>query len=129
MRELRTNPVERKDRHDVSEINEIKYVYIDKYGILHASDFEDWAYEYGNGKYIATDEISTNHGYFVVNGIQIKIYGAGEGYVYRTKEAKEADVRYNVTEGPIKGSNFEHVALPVEVKDAYRIANSFYVML
>lgn len=129
MRELRTMEIARKDRHDASEITDVKYVYIDKYGILHASDFEDYAYAYGNGKYVATDEVSTNHGFVVINDVQVKIYGAGEGYVYRSKEAKEKDVRLNVTDGVIEGTTFEHVTLLPEIKEVYRIASEFYMML
>lgn len=129
MRELRKDAVEKKDRHDVSEITATKYVYQDKYGILHASDFEDTAYYYSTGAYVATDEITTNHGYPVINGVQVKLYGAGEGYVYTSKYARDNDIRCNVTDHPIEGTKFEHVDLSSDVKEAYRIANEFYMML
>ena len=78
---------------------------------------------------MATDEVGTAHGFIVINDVQVKIYGAGEGYVYRSKEAKEKDIRLNVTDGVIEGTTFEHVTLLPEIKEVYRIANEFYMML
>ena len=78
---------------------------------------------------MATDEITTSHGYPVINGVKVKLYGAGEGYVYTSKGARDNDIRCNVTDHPIEGTKFEHVDLSSNVKEAYRIANEFYMML
>lgn len=129
MRELRHNVMIKKDRHDASEITATKYVYQDGYRILHASDFEDEASYCGKGVYVATDEIATNHGYAVINGIQIKLYGGGKGYVYTSKEARDNDIKLKVADVAVSGSKFEHVDLSDDVKEAYRIASEFYEML
>lgn len=129
MRELRRSVIALKDRHDKSEITATKYVYQDKYGILHASDFEDYASQYGNGVYVATDEVATNHGYAVINGVQINLYGGGKGYVYTSKESKNNDIRLIVSDTPVAGGKIDHANLSAEVMKAYKIASEFYVML
>ena len=129
MRELRRNVIVLKDRHDESEITATKYVYQDKYGILHAVEFEDKASYYGNGVYVATDEVGVQGGYAIINGVQIKLYGGGEGYVYTSKEARDNDIKLKVSDVPVAGEKFEHVELTTQVMDAYRIASEFYIML
>lgn len=129
MRELRRNVIVLKDRHDESEITATKYVYQDQYRILHASEFEDKASHYGNGVYVATDEVEAQGGYAIINGIKIKLYGGDEGYVYTSKEARNNDIKLKVSDVPVAGEKFEHVDLDPQTKEAYRIASEFYAML
>lgn len=69
-------------------------VYIDKYGILHASKLAAHVKEETNGKVMVTDEVTAEGGYVYFNGRKAIIYGAGEGYVYLTKAARDEDCRY-----------------------------------
>ena len=71
-------------------------VYIDKYGILHASKLAAHVKEETNGKVMVTDEVTAEGGYVYFNGRKAIIYGAGEGYVYLTKAARDEDCRYLV---------------------------------
>jgi len=61
----------------------IVYLYKDKYGLLHATSWEDTAAEFG--RYIATDEVEEREGLPFVYGSVYTIFGAGDGFVYLTK--------------------------------------------
>ena len=105
MRELIKAKLELKDRHSkfVKDANGkdvpipddgVVFAYIDEYGILHASEYADIASTYGNGKFMITDEITAKNGYPVYNGTVYTIYGAGEDYVYLSKNKAE-DAKYH----------------------------------
>lgn len=70
----------------------IVYLYKDKYGLLHATSWEDAAAEFG--KYIATDEVEEREGLPFVNGSVYTIFGAGDGYVYLTKNKNDDSMFY-----------------------------------
>ncbi|MEA4973748.1 MAG: hypothetical protein VB119_11365 [Candidatus Metalachnospira sp.] len=102
MRELMESDIERADAHHrytyeygkKKEIPEsgVAYLYKDKYGLLHATHWEDIAAGYG--KYIITDEVEEKEGLPFVNGSVYTIFGAGEGYVYLTKN-KNSDAKFH----------------------------------
>lgn len=102
MRELVEKEMERADAHHKYTYDKGKkekkadsgvvYVYKDKYGLLHATCWEDVAAGYG--RYIITDEIGENDGLPFVNGSVYTIFGAGEGYVYLTKN-KDATSKFH----------------------------------
>lgn len=108
-------------------------LYIDKYGILHASKSKENAMAYAIGKIMITDEASSDHGKPVFNGVPIDIYGAGDGYVYISKEAKEKDIKYLTLEETYRlpeGQNsvsVHHKDMPKAERKAYRLANEFYL--
>lgn len=102
MREVMEREIERADAHhkyiyadgkkkEVQDSGTV-YLYKDKYGLLHATHWEDIAAEYG--KYIATDEVCEKEGLPFVNGSVYTIFGAGEGYVYLTKN-KNNDAKFH----------------------------------
>lgn len=52
----------------------MKFAYIDKGGIMHVTEREDWAKEYSaNGKYVKTDAAASG-GYPLEGGEQIIVY-------------------------------------------------------
>ena len=59
----------------------VRYFYLDKYGILHVSKWEDIASKYGAGKYLVTDER-------LINSIPLAVTGADKEKLYfgKTKE-------------------------------------------
>lgn len=59
----------------------VRYFYLDKYGILHVTKWEDIASKYGAGKYLVTDER-------LINSIPLTVTGADKEKLYfgKTKE-------------------------------------------
>lgn len=108
-------------------------LYLDKYGILHASKSKDNAMKYAVGKIMITDEVGNDNDKPVFNGTPIDIYGAGDGYVYISAYARDNDIRYLVVEGTYKlpaGENSVTVhrkKLTKAEQAAYRIANEYYL--
>ena len=72
-------------KHD----NGIRYVYIDKAGLFHATKWEDDASKYGKGIYAVTDEVGCDDGFPIVNGKFYKVWGATEYAVYLSKRKEE----------------------------------------
>ena len=64
----------------------VVFAYIDKHGILRATEYADRASHYGNGVFLVTDEIKANEGKTEVNGEVYEIFGAGDIYVYESKQ-------------------------------------------
>lgn len=97
MREIMESDLKRADAHHKYTYsygkkthikdNGIVYLYKDKYGLLHATSWEDTAAEYG--KYIATDEVEEREGLPFINGSVYTIFGAGDGFVYLTKNKSD----------------------------------------
>lgn len=110
-------------------------LYLDVHGIMHASKSKDNAMKYAVGKIMITDEVGSDHGKPVFNGVGIDIYGAGEGYVYITADARDKDIRYIVADGTYRlpeGENSVTVhrkRLSRAEQAAYRIANEYYLEL
>lgn len=102
MRELAEKEIERADAHHKYTYDQgrkekkadsgVVYIYKDPYGLLHATGWEDVAAGYG--RYIVTDEIGEKDGLPFVNGSVYTIFGAGEGYVYLTKN-KERTAKFH----------------------------------
>ena len=67
----------------------IVYAYIDKGGMLHATEWMDDASQYGNGVFLETDEIGNDHGLPTVNGNAYNIWDAGSNWVKTAKNTKE----------------------------------------
>ena len=67
----------------------IVYAYIDKGGLLHATEWMDDASQYGNGVFMETDEIGSDHGLPTVNGNTYNIWDAGSNWVKTAKNTKE----------------------------------------
>lgn len=109
-------------------------LYLDKYGIMHATKSRDNAMNNAVGKMMITDEVGNDHGKPVINGVSVEVYGAGEGYVYLSKYAKEHDYRWLTAEEtykvPAGGSvSVSHKDLTNAEKKAYRMANEYYLEL
>ena len=105
------------------------FLYIDKAGLLHASEWEDEASEYGNGKYAVTDECKADDGFPIINGVKVEVWGVGEGFIYRTKNSKLNDVRYLVTDEPYKinkSVTIDRTKLSKKEHAAYEKAHEFY---
>ena len=101
---------------------------------LHATKDVDTAMEKGGGKYLVTDECEARGGFPVINGVKVKVYGAGEGWVYLSNYAMENDIRYIVAEGTYKvpdgGSvSVSHTKLTAAGIAAYRQANELFMAL
>jgi|GEM_PF-1865413 len=111
MREVMESELKRADAHhrftyEYGKKKKIKdsgivYLYKDKYGLLHATSWEDTAAEFG--KYIATDEVEEREGLPFVNGSVYTIFGAGDGYVYLTKN-KNDDSKFHTTSTSVGNS-------------------------
>lgn len=120
------------DLIDKLENNEVA-LYLDKYGELTSSEREENAMRYAVGKIMITDEVGNDHGRPVFNGVAVDVYGAGDGYVYLSKHARENDIRYLVLEDTYKlpeGEKSVTVArkdLSAKEKKAYRLANEYYL--
>ena len=106
-------------------------LYLDKYGELTSSERPENAYANAVGKMMVTDEAGNDHGKPVFNGIAVDVYGAGEGYVYLSKYARENDHRYITYNGGAyhgDGSvTIDRTDLSKAEEEAYRIANEFYM--
>lgn len=108
-------------------------LYLDKYGILHASKSKGNAMKYAVGKIMITDEVGNDNGKPVFNGTPIDIYGAGDGYVYISTYAREHDLRYLTATGTYKlpegesSVSVHHKQLTKAEQAAYRIANEYYL--
>ncbi len=108
--------------------------YLDEHEILHATERKDYAMKYAVGKILITDECEAQNGYPVINGEKVKVYGAGEDWVYLTRYAKDNDQRYYFFEDTLKVGAGEsvtvsHADLTGKQKKAYRIANELYLAL
>ena len=110
-------------------------LYRDKSDILHASKNKDNAMKFAVGKIMITDEVGSDNGKPVFNGVAVDVYGAGKGYVYLSKYSKEHDLRYFTATGVYQmpeGENrvsVRHKDLSAAEKEAYRIANEFYLKI
>lgn len=105
-------------------------LYKDKYGILHGTKDVEKAMQYGGGKYLVTDECTAADGFPVIDGVTVKVYGAGKGYVYLSKESKEKDIRYIVVENTYqvdKSVSIDKKQLKKAEHAAYRKANELYL--
>ncbi len=67
----------------------LRYVYLDKAGLFHASKWEDEASEYGKGVYAVTNEVDCDDGFPIVNKKIYKVWGATEYAVYLGKAKSE----------------------------------------
>lgn len=110
-------------------------LYLDKYGILHASKSKDNAMKYAVGKIMITDEVGSDNGKPVFNGTPIDIYGAGDGYVYISTYARDNDIRYLVVNGTYSvpegenGVTVHRKQLTKAEKEAYKLANEYYLAI
>ena len=107
-------------------------IYVDKYGILHASERAENVKEYAASKVMVTDEFGAEGGYVIINGIKTVIYGAGNGYVYLDKYAREHDVRYITLEDTyhVDGKvTVDKKILPKAIQKVMRIANEVYLQI
>ena len=112
--------------------NEQVALYIDRGGLMHATDEKDHAMTYGVGKIMITDECEEKGGMPIINGERVEVWGAGEGYVYLSNYKRSKDTIYLVCEGTyhIDGSaRIDRKKLPRAVHAAYRKANEFYLEL
>lgn len=109
-----------------------KAAYLDKYGILHATDKAETLANYAVGKSLVTDEIDCEGGFPVIDGVKVKVYGAGKDYVYLSKNKKVQDIRYITTDGPYKAEGsveIDRTKLDENTKAAYRLAGELYLKL
>lgn len=67
----------------------IRYMYIDRGGLLHCSKWEDDASEYGGGVYMAVDDIESDGGVPKIGGETYYIWDAGNSWVKTAKNTKE----------------------------------------
>ena len=107
-------------------------VYLDEYGLMHATNRKENAERYADGKIMITDECEAEGGMPIINGERVEVWGAGEGYVYLSNYKRSKDTRYLVCEGTyhIDGSaRIDRKKLPRAVHAAYRKANEFYLAL
>lgn len=107
-------------------------IYVDKYGILHASERVENVKEYAASKVMVTDEFGAEGGYAIINGVKAVIYGAGAGYVYLDKYAREHDIRYITLESTyhVEGKvSVDKKILPKATQKAMRIANEVYLQI
>ena len=109
-------------------------LYNDKDGEFHATVNKDNAHTYAVGKIMITDECGASGGRPVFNDIKVDVFGAGDGYVYLSKYARDNDIRYLTAEDsykiPAGGSvSVSHKELTNAENKAYRIANEFYMEL
>lgn len=65
----------------------VVFLYKDKYGLLHASEWEDIAAE--SGKYVMTDEVYAHEGLPFLNNSVYTVWGAGPCYVYLAKTRED----------------------------------------
>ena len=67
----------------------IRYMYIDRGGLLHCSKWEDDASENGGGVYMAVDDIESADGVPEIDGNTYYIWDAGSNWVKTAKNTKE----------------------------------------
>ena len=67
----------------------IRYMYIDRGGLLHCSKWEADASEYGGGVYMAVDDIESANGVPEIDGNTYYIWDAGSNWVKTAKNTKE----------------------------------------
>lgn len=103
----------------------IVYLYKDKYGLLHATSWEDAAAEFG--KYIATDELKEKEGLPFINGSVYTIFGAGEDYVYLTKN-KNNDAKFHTVITTAKNSVVVYQAKQLK-RASCELLRQMYIML
>lgn len=99
MREIRVNyNVPKTNRHEYTykdgkrikkEDSGIRYAYIDDGGLLHITKWEDTASEYGNGVYMAADDIKGKNGLPEIDGKTYCVWGAGKDWVRISKKTRE----------------------------------------
>ncbi len=99
MRELKVNfNVPEMDHHEFYYVegkkmpkpdNGIRYMYIDRGGLLHCSKWEDDASEYGGGVYMAVDDIGSANGVPEIGGDTYYIWDAGSNWVRTAKNTRE----------------------------------------
>lgn len=107
-------------------------LYIDKGGLMHATDEKEHAMTYSVGKIMITDECEEKGGMPIINGERVEVWGAGEGYVYLSKYKRTEKIAYNVSEKTLHiddTMSLDPIKLPRAEHAAYRIANEYYLML
>lgn len=134
MFEILKNNVEKIDHHDYEykdgkkipkADNGIRYVYIDKAGLFHATKWEDDASKYGMGVYAKTDEVGAKGGFPVIKGKTYKVWGADK---FAVKLSKDSDVRFHVKKEQIGNT----VIAPRNDKEktaALNVIREMYIML
>lgn len=65
----------------------LRYLYLDKYGLLHCTYWENIAAQYD--KYAVTNEVKEKEGFPLVYGTVYTIWGAGETYVNLSHDSNE----------------------------------------
>ena len=117
----------------IEKLNENEVaLYLDEYGLMHATNRKENAERYAVGKIMITDECEAEGGMPIINGERVEVWGAGEGYVYLSNYKRSKDTRYLVCDGTyhIDGSaRIDRKKLPRAVHAAYRKANEFYLEL
>lgn len=107
-------------------------LYVDRGGLMHATDEKDHAMTYGVGKIMITDECEEKGGMPIINGERVEVWGAGEGYVYLSKYKRSVKTAYNVSEKTLHiddSMKLDPIKLPRAVHAAYRKANEFYMAI
>lgn len=112
-------------------------LYIDKGGLMHATDEKEHAMTYSVGKIMITDECEEKGGMPIFNGVKVEIWGAGKSgdtWVYLSKYAKSVDYKWQVNEEsyivPEGGSvSISHTDLSNKEKVAVRTAAEYYLEL
>ena len=134
MFEILKKNVEKIDHHEyeykdgkkiLKEECGIRYAYIDKAGLFHATKWEDDASKYGMGVYAKTDEIGSKGGFPVVKGKVYKVWGADKFAVRLSKDSNE---RFHVKKEQLGNT----VIVPHNDKEktsALNVIREMYIML
>ena len=132
MKELIINKTERQDAHhdfiykDGKKIpkgkNNFVYCYLSKSGMLKATEHEDIAGSI-EGRYVKTDELSSEKGTPCINGKAYDIWGIGENYVLVSNKGDKFYISANKD-----GSKVDH---PNQRSDyfTYTLLHEIYSML
>lgn len=107
-------------------------LYLDKYGILHATNSPENLAAAAVGKCLVTDECTVRGGYPAIDGEKVRVFGAGKGYVYLSSRKRDLDIRYFTGEETYKAEGsvtVDRTKLKRAAHKAYRIANGLYLEL
>ena len=101
------------------------YVYIDRAGILHTSDWPDVAYRSGGGAYmiVPDEKIGNEHGQVVLNGDKYVIYGIFEDSKGVGVYSKNDEKHY------VEGTEKTITVHPGSDKEAYKCLYEMYKAL
>lgn len=102
--------------------NGIRYAYIDDSGLLHVTRWEDDASLYGNGVYMALDDIDGRNGLPEIEGRAYRVWGAGKNWVRISKKTREKF--YTKAKD---GASKVVVNKDEDKKEAYEILRQIYV--